>query len=80
MPGRQLGKDPILNHAEVQNHHKPIHRGAIDRSLGVQRIGVVDDGVNKCRDSFVELPASERIGARAVSPQLIASVPALVFS
>src|SRR5207302_10755347 len=33
MPGRQLGKDPILNHAEVQNHHKPIHRVIQDRIL-----------------------------------------------
>ena len=79
MPARQLWKDPGLDYMEVQNDHKPINRCAIDGSLRAQRIGVVDYGMNKCRDFFVKLPASKRIRAQAGAPDLIAAEAALVF-
>src|SRR5438132_10860371 len=64
VPIRQLGKDPVPDHLKIESNYKPINRDAIDRSLRIERVGVVNDGMNESRDLLVKLPPGQRIAAQ----------------
>src|SRR5215469_11065746 len=71
MAARQLRKDAVLNNREIHDHDEPIDRDAIDGSLRVERVGVMNDGMNEGRHTLIELPTGQGVASKAKRMHLI---------
>ena len=68
---RQFRKDAVLNNAEIQDDDEPIDRYAIDGSLRVERVSMMNHGMNEGGHTLIELPTGQRIASKTEGMHLI---------
>src|SRR6516162_10584640 len=71
MAAGQFRKDAVLNHVEVHDNDEPIDRYAIDGSLRVERVSMMNHGMNEGGHTLIELPTGQGVASKSESMHLI---------
>src|SRR5215470_14284582 len=71
MATRQFRKNAVLNNAEIHDHDEPIDGYAINGSLRVEKVSVMNHGVNEGGHTLIELPTGQGVASKTESMRLI---------